>query len=177
MTGAIGSLASETRQLLDAVAERLAAHRDRLRDPAGAAPSACDGRDRAAGDGDLAADEHDDAATRATDGAQIGGDAIGAPAPPYGAGRSGRCPRCGHDPANRAGCTGCPFCAGLALLRGERPEAAATLLDGALLIVQALRDVLDRSPGDAGPGAGGPVHAETAGPPGGDGRLIRIDIR
>jgi hypothetical protein len=92
------------------------------------------------------------------------------------------CPQCGHDPATPVTCTGCPLCAALALLRGERPEAAAKLAEGALAIVQVLRGLLsetdpsaaartDPAPaddGDTGPAAAGSAH---------HGGLVRIDVR
>lgn len=67
------------------------------------------------------------------------------PDPPTGADPSAAdpiCPTCGHD-ATRTDCAGCPVCAVLAVLRGERPELTAALLDGAISVVTALRTVLD----------------------------------
>ncbi len=55
-------------------------------------------------------------------------------------GPDGRCPECGSIPG--ASCTACPLCRFLAVLRGERPEATAKLVDGALLIVRTLRSLL-----------------------------------
>jgi hypothetical protein len=52
----------------------------------------------------------------------------------------GRCPECGSVPG--AYCTACPLCRFMALLRGERPEATARLVDGALLIVRTLRSLV-----------------------------------
>lgn len=53
---------------------------------------------------------------------------------------NGRCPECGSIPG--ASCAACPLCRLLALIRGERPEATAKLVDGALLIVRTLRSML-----------------------------------
>ena len=50
------------------------------------------------------------------------------------------CPTCGHQPGES--CTACPLCRFLAVLRGERPEATARWVDGALIIVQALRSLI-----------------------------------
>lgn len=77
------------------------------------------------------------------------------------------CPECGHDPA--APCAGCPLCKLLALVRGQRPEATAKLLDAAGLVISALRSMLpDQAPDD---------EAAEAPEPGSDGGLQRIDIR
>ncbi|GAA2012122.1 hypothetical protein JL107_06510 [Nakamurella flavida] len=54
-------------------------------------------------------------------------------------------------PAAGPACTtGCPFCQVLAVVRGERPETAARLVDGALVVVRGLRSLLDHSPADHG---------------------------
>lgn len=84
------------------------------------------------------------------------------------------CPECGHDPA--APCTGCPVCKLLALVRGQRPEAAAKLLDAAGLVISALRSLL---PDPAEPGEMAQTRPDT-GKDGGVGRppgVQRIDIR
>ena len=56
------------------------------------------------------------------------------------AGATDRCPECGSIPG--AECTACPLCRFVAVLRGERPEATARLVDGALLIVRTLRTLI-----------------------------------
>lgn len=158
MTAPIGPLAGEAAQLLDVVAERLTAIRDRS--PAGDGESGPAQADAASGD---------------------------EPA--------GRCPECGHDPAALSTCTACPLCKLLALLRGERPEATARLVDGALALVQVLRGLVPE-PGGATPQATSPQQTsaddavefdDTTGESGGDaapaggaspaGGLERIDIR
>jgi len=96
-------------------------------------------------------------------------------------GPDGRCPECGSIPG--ASCTACPLCRFLAVLRGERPEATARLVDGALLIVRTLRSLLPEaeqaatasSSGSAGPGEQrqGPTTPSARRP----GGLEHIDIR
>ena len=96
-------------------------------------------------------------------------------------GPDGRCPECGAIPG--ASCTACPLCRFLAVLRGERPEATARLVDGALLIVRTLRSLLPEaeqaatasSSGSAGPGEQrqGPTTPSARRP----GGLEHIDIR
>ena len=91
-------------------------------------------------------------------------------------------------------CTACPLCRFLAVIRGERPEATAKLLDGALLIVRTLRSLLPEpdpaaastgSPGEPNGSAGSrhggaPGDRRSAGPPTGPprrpGGLEHIDI-
>jgi hypothetical protein len=89
-------------------------------------------------------------------------------------GPDGRCPECGSVPG--ASCTACPLCRFLAMLRGERPETTAKLVDGALLIVRALRSMIPEAPPAqeaAGPrGAGDPPPP----PPARRGGFERIDI-
>ncbi len=51
-----------------------------------------------------------------------------------------RCPECGAVPGGS--CTACPLCRFMAVLRGERPEATARLVDGALMIVRTLRSLI-----------------------------------
>jgi hypothetical protein len=62
-----------------------------------------------------------------------------------------RCPECGSIPG--AACTACPVCRFLALIRGERPETAARLVDGALLIVRGVRALLPEPDGSVAPDA------------------------
>jgi hypothetical protein len=61
----------------------------------------------------------------------------------------GRCPECGSMPG--AYCTACPLCRFMALLRGERPEATAKLVDGALMIIRTLRSLVPDPPDTAHP--------------------------
>jgi hypothetical protein len=100
-------------------------------------------------------------------------------------GPDGRCPECGSVPG--ASCTSCPLCRFLSVLRGERPEATAKLVDGALLIVRTLRSLLPEaepaaaaSAGSAG-GDGGSGEHRPPGQPGSSARrtggLEHIDIR
>ena len=88
--------------------------------------------------------------------------------------------------------TGCPFCQVLAVVRGERPETAARLVDGALLVVRSLRTLLDRhvpagapapspspsaepaTPHDAGDGPSG-AAADPAPPGSGAARRARVE--
>lgn len=65
---------------------------------------------------------------------------------------AGRCPECGSLPG--ASCTACPLCRFLALLRGERPEATAKLVDGALMIIRTLRSLIPDAADPAGPPTG-----------------------
>jgi hypothetical protein len=74
------------------------------------------------------------------------------------------CPQCGHDPSATVTCTACPLCRLLAVLRGERPETTARLVEGALVVVQSLRALL---PEPAGAGEAPPAAAKepsTSGP-------------
>lgn len=57
----------------------------------------------------------------------------------------GVCAACGHDPS-AVSCTGCPICALLAMVRGERPELTARLLDGARTTLIGLRSLLGDIP-------------------------------
>jgi hypothetical protein len=66
------------------------------------------------------------------------------------------------------------------MLRGERPETTAKLVDGALLIVRALRSMIPEAP-DAGatPTSGGPTgpgDPPPPPPPARRGGFERIDI-
>lgn len=62
------------------------------------------------------------------------------------------CPTCGADPG-QSSCTGCPLCAAMAALRGERPELSAQLVDGALSIVSGLRSLIGDLPADSADGS------------------------
>jgi hypothetical protein len=117
-----GDLRTEAAELLDVLVERLAASR-RMLDlaPPQATPPA----------------EETPAATEEQ--VATGSDASGSV-----------CPTCGHD-SNRASCTGCPLCALLAMLRGEKPELTAKLVDGALTALQAVRGLLGDLPATADP--------------------------
>ena len=65
-----------------------------------------------------------------------------------------------------ASCTACPLCRFLAMLRGERPETTAKLVDGALLIVRALRSLIPEAPPPAdAAGATAPRGAADPPPP------------
>jgi hypothetical protein len=57
----------------------------------------------------------------------------------------GVCAACGHDP-NASSCSGCPICALLAMVRGERPELTARLVDGARTMLIGLRSLLGDFP-------------------------------
>ncbi|MDQ2848526.1 MAG: hypothetical protein M3Y77_19770, partial [Actinomycetota bacterium] len=69
------------------------------------------------------------------------------------------CRSCGAAPG-QSSCTGCPLCAAMAALRGERPELTARLVDGALSIVSGLRSLIGDLP--ANPAGGG--HEQTTAP-------------
>ena len=147
----VGPLAVEAALLLDVVADRLTALKP---DPLGPGPTSSPG-----GDGGPAADE---------------------PAGPAGPGRplgpDGRCPECGSVPG--ASCTACPLCRFLAMLRGERPETTAKLVDGALLIVRALRSMIPEAPEPTSQRAAGdpPPPPPPPPPPARRGGFERIDI-
>jgi hypothetical protein len=53
-----------------------------------------------------------------------------------------------------AACTWCPLCATVGLLRGERPELAATIVEHAEGFVVALRAILTPPPSDTAGSAG-----------------------
>jgi hypothetical protein len=91
-------------------------------------------------------------------------------------GPDGRCPECGSVPG--ASCTACPLCRFLAMLRGERPETTAKLVDGALLIVRALRSMIPDTPGPAGAGGAASSGSDEPPPPppARRGGFERIDI-
>jgi len=87
------------------------------------------------------------------------GDAEPSDAPTTGA--AARCPECGSVPG--ASCTACPLCRFMALLRGERPEATARLVDGALMIIRTLRSLVPDPPDPSAPptaGAGSPHQGQ-----------------
>lgn len=155
---AVGPLAVEAALLLDVVADRLTALKPGSDDPGRTATTAGSGGPDTAGD-------------------PPGTTASGRPPGP-----DGRCPECGSIPG--ASCTACPLCRFLAMLRGERPETTAKLVDGALLIVRALRSMIPEAPAtpeSAGPatgprGAGDPPPAPTSPPPARRGGFERIDI-
>ena len=83
---------------------------------------------------------------------------------------SGRCPECGSVPG--ASCTACPLCRFMALLRGERPEATAKLVDGALMIIRTLRSLVPDPPDPASH----PQSDQPTPPPARRGGLEHIDI-
>jgi hypothetical protein len=67
------------------------------------------------------------------------------------------------------------------MLRGERPETTAKLVDGALLIVRALRSMIPDTPGAAPSTAAGPTGPgepppPSPPPPARRGGFERIDI-
>ena len=96
-----------------------------------------------------------DPARSASDGDDPGQQNSAAPPPPADA----RCPECGSVPG--ASCTACPLCRFMALLRGERPEATARLVDGALMIIRTLRSLVPDPPDPSS------AHAADAGQPSG----------
>ena len=179
MSGETRSLGVEAVQLLDAITDRLAAAQQRLGERSGGdeAPGAdTEATGRNDGDEACAADR---AATTAT----------------------GPCPRCGHDPVNdqqspnAQSCTSCPICAAQAMLRGERPEAMARLIDGALAVLHVLRGVVAGATRPAAGAAGETADGDASGnaersdeePAAGDravardaeapSSVVRIDIR
>ena len=86
---------------------------------------------------------------------------------------AGRCPECGALPD--ASCTACPLCRLLAVLRGERPEATARLVDGALMIVRTLRSLIPE-PAQAPQHSHAPAAARQEPTGGRRGGLEHIDI-
>jgi len=86
----------------------------------------------------------------------------------------GRCPECGSVPG--ASCTACPLCRFLALLRGERPEATAKLVDGALMIIRTLRSLIPDPADPAGGSRSGPQPDPPTPPAARRGGLEHIDI-
>ncbi|MEJ7649202.1 MAG: hypothetical protein WKF57_09240 [Nakamurella sp.] len=59
------------------------------------------------------------------------------------AGSAGDHPAAAH--AEHQGTAGCPLCTVLAVVRGERPELAAALLDGAVTALQLVRTLVSES--------------------------------
>lgn len=103
----------------------------------------------------------------------------GRPGPGRPPGPDEACPECGAVPG--ASCTACPLCRLLAVLRGERPESTAKLVDGALLIVRTLRSMIPDIPAadpaaTAGEGAAAGHGAGDEPAPPRRGGLERIDI-
>jgi hypothetical protein len=154
---AVGPLAVEAALLLDVVADRLTALKP---DRAEAAPTS------------------PPAGAGPPPGGRTRGERAGSAASCGPLGPDGRCPECGSVPG--ASCTACPLCRFLAMLRGERPETTAKLVDGALLIVRALRSLIPETP--PAPEAAGPRGAGDPPPPGPPaparrGGFERIDIQ
>jgi len=151
---AVGPLALEAALLLDVVADRLESMKQRTTtsqgDPTSPGGSASQGETTSPGE----------------TGAGPG------PSPTLGV--DGRCPECGSIPG--ASCTACPLCRFLALLRGERPEATAKLVDGALMIVRTLRSLVPEQPAPASAGAS-TSDPHPPPPPARRGGLEHIDIR
>lgn len=156
-------LRTEAALLTDVLVERLSALRGATRTAAEMATETATG---------AAAGPPTPTGTPTTDG---GGAAVADPV----------CPTCGHD-ATRTDCAGCPVCAVLAVLRGDRPELTAALLDGAITAVTAIRTLLDStarpatsSAGTSPPGTATDPHpAEPVGTPEpGPRRSERISIR
>ncbi|MET0863848.1 MAG: hypothetical protein ABWZ98_05900 [Nakamurella sp.] len=116
---AVGPLAQEAAMLLDVVADRLEQMKSRPDAAPPADPPADDGSSFTTSQGGPAAGDQESGAA---------------------ATQPGSCPECGSVPG--AYCTACPVCRFMALLRGERPEATAKLVDGALMIVRTLRSLV-----------------------------------
>jgi hypothetical protein len=120
LSAPVNSLATEAALLLDAVAARLEALRpgdsseshEKTGDQTGSAQSA-----------------ESPSAGEADDRERLGPS-------------EGVCPHCGHDASATVTCTACPLCRLLAVLRGERPETLARLVDTGLTLVRALRTLL-----------------------------------
>ncbi|HOZ58880.1 MAG TPA: hypothetical protein PKY70_11910 [Nakamurella multipartita] len=146
-TPAVGPLAVEAALLLDVVADRLTALKPETSGAESAGPTT-----------GSTGPEGADGTHESTAGRPLGPD--------------GRCPECGSVPG--ASCTACPLCRFLAILRGERPETTAKLVDGALLIVRALRTMIPDAPAPAG-GSAGPGDPPPP-PPARRGGFERIDI-
>lgn len=60
------------------------------------------------------------------------------------------CGSCGAQVPAAQTCSGCPWCSTAALLRGERPELATRLLDGALTAIALVRSLLVENQDGAG---------------------------
>jgi len=159
---AVGPLALEAALLLDVVADRLESMKQRT-----TTSPAADGDPTSQSDptspGDTASPG--DPTAKSETGAGPG------PSPTLGL--DGRCPECGSIPG--ASCTACPLCRFLALLRGERPEATAKLVDGALMIVRTLRSLVPEQPAPASAGAS-TSDPHPPPPPARRGGLEHIDI-
>jgi len=136
--------------LLDVVADRLESMKRTAtsQDPAERQPAT---------DGDQVADNTEDTG----------------PGPSPTLGIDGRCTECGSIPG--ASCTACPVCRFLALLRGERPEATAKLVDGALMIIRTLRSLVPEQPTPASASASA-SDPHPPSPPARRGGLEHIDI-
>ncbi|MEP6561046.1 MAG: hypothetical protein ABJD68_08220 [Nakamurella sp.] len=151
----VGPLAQEAAMLLDVVADRLEAMK---RAPAAQRTNAdtAAAEQGAAAGGQAAAADDDAMPGDATD-------AEAASAAP--ANSASACPECGSVPG--AYCTACPLCRFMALLRGERPEATARLVDGALMIIRTLRSMVPE-PGESAATAHQHPHDSSAAtrPPG-----------
>jgi hypothetical protein len=85
-----------------------------------------------------------------------------------------------HDDAGRAAqapeCQICPICAGLAALRGARPEVVEHLAKAGAELLLAARALLDGAAGgDDAPARPGRGRRQPGGAAGGDG-LQRIDV-
>lgn len=152
---AVGPLAVEAALLLDVVVDRLTALKPA---PGGAASTSTPG------------------AAQPPPGEPALGERAGSAESGRPLGPDGRCPECGSVPG--ASCTACPLCRFLAMLRGERPETTAKLVDGALLIVRALRSMIPDAPpaADAAGQRGAAEPPPPAPPPARRGGFERIDI-
>lgn len=63
-----------------------------------------------------------------------------------------------HETAPERSCTGCPVCAALTAVRGERPELAGRLAAHATGLAAAVREALDEPPAPADPPPSRPVQ-------------------
>lgn len=82
------------------------------------------------------------------------------------------CPECGRpDTTATAGCTACPWCRLLAVVRGERPEVSLAVLDAASTLVRAVRDLIPE------PTAPQDVPTARAGDEPSPDRVVRIEVR
>ena len=137
----VGPLAMEAALLLDVVADRLESMKQTA--SAGAQPSSGD--------------------TSAAQGTTPTPDpAAGTPGTGARASADGRCPECGSVPG--AACTACPLCRFMALMRGERPEATARLVDGALMIIRTLRSMVPDPPEQASSTSASPTPTPPTAP-------------
>lgn len=158
---AVGPLAVEAALLLDVVADRLTALKSG--GPATGSSSA------------QSSSAQSSSAQSAATGPRPEAGETGSTAGSRPLGPDGRCPECGSVPG--ASCTACPLCRFLAMLRGERPETTAKLVDGALLIVRALRSMIPEAPEPAATSGGPTGTGETPPPPPARrGGFERIDI-